>query len=69
MNTAHKPKADFDQRYQTHLKHLKLKGLPRHQRTSALVGAAGALGPRTVKCAVPEPKKYALWRGIVAMTI
>ena len=27
MTTAHKPKADFDQRYQTHLKHLKLKGL------------------------------------------
>ena len=27
MNTAHQPKADFDQRYQTHLKHLKLKGL------------------------------------------
>ena len=27
MNAAHKPKADFDQRYQTHLKHLKLKGL------------------------------------------
>jgi integrase/recombinase XerD len=27
MNTAHKPKIDFDQRYQTHLKHLKLKGL------------------------------------------
>ena len=27
MNTANPPKADFDQRYQTHLKHLKLKGL------------------------------------------
>ena len=27
MNTAKPPKADFDQRYQTHLKHLKLKGL------------------------------------------
>ena len=27
MNTAHKLKADFDQRNQTHLKHLKLKGL------------------------------------------
>ena len=27
MTTAHKPKADFEQRYQTHLKHLKLKGL------------------------------------------
>ena len=32
-------------------------GLPRHQRTSAFVGAADALGTRTVKCAVPEPKK------------
>ena len=27
MNTANPVKADFDQRYQTHLKHLKLKGL------------------------------------------
>ena len=27
MNSAKPPKADFDQRYQTHLKHLKLKGL------------------------------------------
>ena len=27
MNTANPPKAAFDQRYQTHLKHLKLKGL------------------------------------------
>ena len=27
MNAANPPKADFDQRYQTHLKHLKLKGL------------------------------------------
>ena len=27
MNTANPAKADFDQRYQTHLKHLKLKGL------------------------------------------
>jgi hypothetical protein len=27
MNTARKSKIDFDQRYQTHLKHLKLKGL------------------------------------------
>ena len=32
-------------------------GHPRHQRTSAFVGAADALGTRTVKCAVPEPKK------------
>ena len=44
-------------------------GLPRHQRTSAFVAAADALGTRTVKCAVPEPKKYALWRGTVAMTV
>ena len=27
MNSAKPPKADFDQRYQTHLKHLKLKSL------------------------------------------
>ena len=27
MNSAKPPTADFDQRYQTHLKHLKLKGL------------------------------------------
>ena len=27
MNAANPPKADFDERYQTHLKHLKLKGL------------------------------------------
>ncbi len=27
MTTANKAKADFDERYQTHLKHLKLKGL------------------------------------------
>ena len=35
------------------------------------VAAADALGTRTVKCAVPEPepKKYALWRGAVAMTV
>ncbi len=27
MNTAHKPKADFDQRYQTHLKHWRSAAL------------------------------------------
>ena len=29
MNSAKPPTADFDQRYQTHLKHLKLKSLQR----------------------------------------
>ena len=33
------------------------------------VGAADVLGTRTVKCAVVEPKKYAPWRGAVAMTV
>ena len=33
------------------------------------VAAADALGTRTVKCAVLAPKKYALWRGAVAMTV
>ena len=43
--------------------------IPHSFHASAFVAAADALGPRTVKCAVLEPKKYALWRGTVAMTV
>ena len=46
MNTAHKPKADFDQRYQTHLKHLKLKGLqPQGTCTPSVRAHAGRTQP------------------------
>ena len=46
MNSAKPPKADCDQRYQTHLKHLKLKGLqPKtfSQNHKQLQGSPGAV--------------------------